>query len=106
MNGVNKLIGFAETAMSSMDGSRYSIFEDEQGRAIFLDHQFRIRVAISVTSIQVTQYSVESGSVLREVTVPWDGLTLRQKQRIIDLLETNDELEEEIENTLGEIFKG
>lgn len=103
MNNIMKLIDFMECAIKSRDGEDYSAFIDDEGRAVFLDNNKRIRATLMVDEIIVSRYGVD-GMLENNVIIPWDILSLAQKQKIIDLLEDNDDIDEEINETLGLIF--
>lgn len=104
MNKINNLIGFMEDAVESRNSDQYETFIDDEGRAIFLDNKNRIRVAVTVNVITASRYSVTDGDLLYTVSIPWDILSLRQKTRIIDLMEDDGEIDSEINDTLEQIF--
>lgn len=104
MNRINILIRFMENAIESRDTDQFETFIDDEGRAIFLDNHNRIRVAVTVNKITVSQYSMDDGNLQHSTEILWDSLSLRQKTRIIDLLEDDGEIDPEINDTLGQIF--
>lgn len=104
MNAIDKVITFIESALIHANTDQYSVGEDKEGRAVLLDNINRIRVIVGVTNIQVTKYTEADGKILHRVDIPWDYLSTRQKQKIIDLMETVDETDPEIEETLTQIF--
>lgn len=104
MNGIEKLIGFIEVVLTSENRYSHSKYEDSQGRAVFLDHNKRIMVAVGVSEISVTRYHEDTGEIELETIVNWESLTMRQKQKIIDLLESSEKDTSETNDILLKIF--
>ena len=75
-----------------------------QGRAVFLDNNKRIVVAVGVSEISVSRYHEDTGEIELGIAVNWDQLTMRQKQRIIDLLESSEKDTSETNDILLKIF--
>ncbi len=111
MNAIDKVISLIDEAILKRDG-RFTIqntISDPQGsgRTTILDSKYRIRIIIDVSRITVSRFSdTGKGELLHNVVIMWDDMNLEQKTKIMYLMDGAEELDPEIEETLGYIFDG
>lgn len=102
----NKIIDFIREALTHPVGGRYSTGEDKEGRFVFTDKERRIIVKLGVHAITVNKYGPGNpGPCLETVDIPWDNLSSKQKDQIIELMETSDDDDPEIDEALQRIFE-
>jgi len=101
----NKIIDFIREALTHPVGGRYSTGEDKEGRFVFADSERRIIVKLGVHVITVNKYGPgEPGACLETIDIPWEYLSTKQKEQIIELMDTSDNDDPEIDETLQRIF--
>lgn len=104
MNQIEKLVSYIEEGMNHAPSERFTIHSFEEC-PVLLDNVNRIRIRIHVKCIIVTKFS-DDGALEDEIIVPWETLTVKQRQRLVELVDIPDDLDPEVEETLGEILKG
>ena len=104
MNPIEKLVSYIEEGINHAPSDRFTIhsFED---CPVLLDSVNRIRIRIHVKCIIVTKFD-EAGALYSEIIVPWESLTVKQRQRLVELVDTPDDLDPEVSESLTEILKG